>query len=96
MSLGRLPTYMGLITATTTNFLISVPPRNTRRHMWRIEEIREDKDLVVVDESIVVNNKPKKRRHSGRSKKEKSISFCFIPSPSKKKQIYLASLQVLI
>ncbi|CAI9275803.1 unnamed protein product [Lactuca saligna] len=45
-----------------------------------MKKILQDKDLVVVDESIVVNNKPKKKRHSGRSKKEKSIYFCFIPS----------------
>ncbi|CAI9281703.1 unnamed protein product [Lactuca saligna] len=81
MSLRRSPTYMGLVTATTIDFSNIGSPRNTRRHMWRMEEIREDKDLVVVDEYIVVNNKQKKRRHSGRSKKEKSISFCFIPSP---------------
>ncbi|KAL7608588.1 hypothetical protein Lser_V15G11022 [Lactuca serriola] len=56
-------------------------PRNTRRSRRRTEEIREDKDLIAVDESIVVNNKPKKRRHSGRSKKEKSISCPSIPSP---------------
>ncbi|CAH1414617.1 unnamed protein product [Lactuca virosa] len=57
------------------------PRRNTRRSRRRTEEIREDRDLIAIDESIVVNNKPKKRRHSGRSKKEKSISCPSIPSP---------------
>ncbi|KVH95843.1 Reticulon [Cynara cardunculus var. scolymus] len=56
-------------------------PRTTRRSRRRVEqEIREDKDkyLICVDDLVVANNKVKKRRHSGRSKKDKSIS---IPSP---------------
>ncbi|KAI3694031.1 hypothetical protein L1987_76989 [Smallanthus sonchifolius] len=45
------------------------------------QEIREDKDLICVDELVVANNKVKKRRHSGRSNKEKSISCPLVPSP---------------
>ena len=57
-------------------------PRNGRRSRRRIEqEIREDKELVLGDE-LVVANKVKKRRHSGRSKKDKSSSCQSIPSPS--------------
>ncbi|KAI3697571.1 hypothetical protein L6452_30664 [Arctium lappa] len=58
-------------------------PRTTRRSRRRVDqEIREDIDkylIICADDLVVVaNNKVKKRRHSGRSKKEKSIS---IPSP---------------
>lgn len=47
------------------------------------QEIREDKDkdVICADDLVVANNKVKKRRHSGRSKKEKSISCPSIPSP---------------
>lgn len=55
-------------------------PRNSRRSRRRTEEIREDKDLITVDD-LVVANKVKKRRHSGRSKKEKSNPCTSIPSP---------------
>ncbi|KAL4553977.1 hypothetical protein LXL04_039906 [Taraxacum kok-saghyz] len=55
-------------------------PRNSRRSRRRTEEIREDKDLITVDD-LVVANKIRKRRHSGRSKKEKSIDGPSIPSP---------------
>ncbi|KAL8201495.1 hypothetical protein R6Q57_012834 [Mikania cordata] len=57
-------------------------PRNSRRSRRRLEhEIREDRDLVSVDDLVVANNKVKKRRQSGRSKKEKSSSCHSIPSP---------------
>nr|GEW29326.1 reticulon-like protein B17 [Tanacetum cinerariifolium] len=56
-------------------------PRNGRRSRRRIEqEIREDKELVLGDE-LVNGNKVKKRRHSGRSKKDKLSSCQSIPSP---------------
>ncbi|KAL4567743.1 hypothetical protein LXL04_023336, partial [Taraxacum kok-saghyz] len=55
-------------------------PRNSRRSRRRTEEIREYKDLITVDD-LVVANKIRKRRHSGRSKKEKSIAGPSIPSP---------------
>nr|XP_043607695.1 reticulon-like protein B17 [Erigeron canadensis] len=57
-------------------------PRNVRRSRRRIElEIREDKELVLADDLVGGNNKVKKRRHSGRSKKDKSSSCHSIPSP---------------
>ncbi|XP_071695560.1 reticulon-like protein B17 [Rutidosis leptorrhynchoides] len=59
-------------------------PRNSRRSRRRIEqEIKEDKDLICDDELVAAANnvKAKKRRHSSRSKKEKSISSHSVPSP---------------
>lgn len=54
-------------------------PRNSRRLRRRLEqEIREEKDLVLVEE---LGHKPRKRRNSGRSKKEKSSSGPSIASP---------------
>lgn len=51
-------------------------PRNTRRLRRRSElEIREERDLGLVEEI----GKPRKRRQSGRSKKEK-LSLTLIPS----------------
>ncbi|KAK1437990.1 hypothetical protein QVD17_03791 [Tagetes erecta] len=56
-------------------------PRNSRRS--RRLEIRDDKDCVLVDDLVGVNNKIKKRKHTGRSKKEKlsSSNSITIPSP---------------
>lgn len=54
-------------------------PRNTRRSRRRSEmEIREEKDLGLVEEV----GKPRKRRQSGRSKKEKLSLVLSVPSSS--------------
>ena len=54
-------------------------PRNARRSRRRSElEVREDKDLGLVEEI----GKPKKRRHSTRSKKEKLSLVPSVPSSS--------------
>ncbi|XP_076923045.1 reticulon-like protein B17 [Bidens hawaiensis] len=69
-------------------------PRNGRRSRRRIEqEAREDKDIVSVsvdDKDIVpvANIKAKKRRHSGKSKKEKPISCPSVPSPKQNEDDY--------
>ncbi|CAK9154845.1 unnamed protein product [Ilex paraguariensis] len=53
-------------------------PRNGRRSRKKLEhEIREEKDLGMVEEM----GKARKRRHSGRSKKEKLSLVLSIPSP---------------
>ncbi|KAI4322708.1 hypothetical protein L6164_022377 [Bauhinia variegata] len=52
-------------------------PRNARRSRRRAEfEIREDKDLGLAEEI----QKPRKRRHSGKSKKERLSLVPFVPS----------------
>ncbi|KAK6241721.1 hypothetical protein SCA6_007110 [Theobroma cacao] len=52
-------------------------PRNNRRSRRRMEmELREDRDLVLGDEM----GKPRKRRHSGKSKKEKLSLVPCLPS----------------
>ncbi|XP_022748925.1 reticulon-like protein B18 [Durio zibethinus] len=52
-------------------------PRNNRRSRRRIEmELREDRDLVLGEEV----GKPRKRRHSGKSKKEKLSLVPCLPS----------------
>ncbi|KAF5801424.1 hypothetical protein HanXRQr2_Chr06g0247981 [Helianthus annuus] len=56
-------------------------PRNSRRSRRRVEEIRDDKDSMCVDDLVVANNKVKKKRHGGRSKKDKSTSCPSISSP---------------
>ncbi|CAK9156079.1 unnamed protein product [Ilex paraguariensis] len=54
-------------------------PRNGRRSRKKLEhEIREEKDLGMVEEM----GKARKRRHSGRSKKEKLSLVLSIPSPT--------------
>ncbi|KAJ0428293.1 putative reticulon-like protein B17/18/21 [Helianthus annuus] len=66
-------------------------PRNSRRSRRRLEqEIRDDrdKDFVYVDDLVVVNNKVKKRRQSGRSKKEKLTSCSSVPSPKGNNDVY--------
>lgn len=51
-------------------------PRNSRRSRRRSElEIREEKDMVLVEEI----GKPKKRRNSGRSKREKLSLVPYVP-----------------
>ncbi|KAI8006157.1 Reticulon-like protein B17 [Camellia lanceoleosa] len=53
-------------------------PRNGRRSRRRLEpEIREERDLGMVEEM----GKVKKRRHSGRSKKDKLSLVPSVPSP---------------
>lgn len=52
-------------------------PRNSRRSRRRPElEIREEKDTGLADEI----GKPKKRRNSGRSKKEKLSLVPYVPT----------------
>lgn len=54
-------------------------PRNNRRLRRRSEvEMKEEKDPGLVEEI----GKARKRRHSGRSKKEKLSVIPFVPSPS--------------
>lgn len=54
-------------------------PRNARRPRRRMEQdLREDKDLCVVEEM----GKARKRRHSGRSRKEKLSLVPSVPSSS--------------
>ncbi|XVE66166.1 hypothetical protein DITRI_Ditri08aG0058500 [Diplodiscus trichospermus] len=54
-------------------------PRNNRRSRRRTEmELREDRDLVLGDEMV----KPRKRRHSAKTKKEKLSLVPCIPSSS--------------
>ena len=54
-------------------------PRNNRRSRRRMEmELREDRDLVLGEEM----GKPRKRRHSGKSKKEKLSLVPCLPSSS--------------
>nr|KJB31638.1 hypothetical protein B456_005G199800 [Gossypium raimondii] len=54
--------------ASQTGVLGCGTPRNSRRSRRRMEmELREDRDLVLGEEM----GKPRKRRHSGKSKKEK-------------------------
>ncbi|OMO55787.1 Reticulon [Corchorus capsularis] len=54
-------------------------PRNNRRSRRRMEmELRDDRDLVLAEE----NGKPRKRRHSGKSKKEKLSLVPSLPSSS--------------
>ncbi|XP_076957691.1 reticulon-like protein B17 [Bidens hawaiensis] len=65
-------------------------PRNARRSRRRIDQeaALDDKDIVPVDDKdivLVVNNKVKKRRHSGKSKKEKPSS---VPSPKQNEDDY--------
>ncbi|KAL2466525.1 Reticulon-like protein B17 [Abeliophyllum distichum] len=56
----------------------SASPRNTRRSRKRLEqEIREDKEFCVGEEIV----KTRKKRHSGRSKKDKLNSLPSTPSP---------------
>ncbi|CAA3028848.1 Hypothetical predicted protein [Olea europaea subsp. europaea] len=56
----------------------SASPRNTRRSRRRLDqEIREDKEFCVCEEMV----KPRKKRHSGRSKKDKLSSVPSTPSP---------------
>lgn len=69
-----------------TGVLGCVSPRNVRRSRRRSElEIREEKELGLAEETV----KPRKKRISGRSKKEKlslvpsSSVPCSSPSPSK-------------
>ncbi|KAI3812271.1 hypothetical protein L1987_16978 [Smallanthus sonchifolius] len=56
-------------------------PRNRRSRRRLEHEIREDKDCNSVDDLVAANNKIKKRKNGGRSKKEKSSSCNSIPSP---------------
>ncbi|KAK8529591.1 hypothetical protein V6N13_102497 [Hibiscus sabdariffa] len=54
-------------------------PRNSRRSRRRVEmELREERDLVLGEEMV----KPRKRRNSGKSKKEKPSSVSSLPSSS--------------
>lgn len=65
--------------ASQMGLLGCASPRNTRRSRRRSEvEIREDKDLGLVEEV----GKPRKRRQSGRSKKEKLSLVPCAPSSS--------------
>ncbi|KAH1098552.1 hypothetical protein J1N35_015473 [Gossypium stocksii] len=63
--------------ASQTGVLGCGTPRNSRRSRRRIEmELREDRDLVLGEEM----GKPRKRRHSGKSKKEKLSLVPALPS----------------
>ena len=54
-------------------------PRNARRTRRRVEQdLREDKDFVMAEDT----GKVRKRRHSGRSKKEKLSLVPSVPSSS--------------
>lgn len=65
--------------ASQMGLLACASPRNTRRSRRRSEiEIREEKDLGLVEEV----GKPRKRRQSGRSKKEKLSLVPSVPSSS--------------
>jgi hypothetical protein len=74
---------------TQMGLLGCASPRNARRSRRRSElEIREEKELGLVEEI----GKPRKRRHSGRSKKEKLSLVPSMPSsassPSKSKNLF--------
>ncbi|MBA0787957.1 hypothetical protein Gotri_028100 [Gossypium trilobum] len=63
--------------ASQTGVLGCGTPRNSRRSRRRMEmELREDRDLVLGEEM----GKPRKRRHSGKSKKEKLSLVPALPS----------------
>ncbi|KAB2091106.1 hypothetical protein ERO13_A03G155000v2 [Gossypium hirsutum] len=63
--------------ASQTGVLGCGTPRNGRRSRRRMEmELREDRDLVLGEEM----GKPRKRRHSGKSKKEKLSLVPALPS----------------
>ncbi|GMI74835.1 reticulon 18 [Hibiscus trionum] len=64
---------------TQTGGLGCGTPRNSRRSRRRVEmELREERDLVLGEEMV----KPRKRRNSGKSKKEKPSSVPSLPSSS--------------
>ncbi|KAI3457197.1 hypothetical protein Pfo_013860 [Paulownia fortunei] len=54
-------------------------PRSSRRSRRRLEQdMREERELVAGEEILV---KPRKKRHSERSRKDKSLSTPTVPSP---------------
>lgn len=64
---------------SASGLLAHPSPRNHRRSRRRFEQdLREDKDFGIGEDMI----KPRKKRHSGRSKKDKLSLVPSIPSPS--------------
>ena len=69
-------------------------PRNSRRSRRRSEvEIREEKDVVGLGDEV---GKQRKRRHSGRSKKERLSLVPFLPPPASSPSMATSSFVAIL